>query len=357
MSILPDIGVNIRSLVVSNEWTGVLSKIFLSQFGERMSMVFPRLKHLILVAFITKSLTLFLDCLQNLTELSEITIHGLFSSSDNSNELSTLLYRILSANNNRLNSIIFDYYSGDFCLDANPDNIVFSSIVKLHISLKNVDDLHQLLTILPRLCYLHTQINFVPAEFDEHHQYNIVSTLKYFYLQSFRFKWSLNVLKSILKRIPNVEELSIEIDGDDDGDLVDGHQMFSLLFGLPLKKFNYFIRLYFLPSMNRTEILSSWQEFKQDFACIINEAEDILILYTLPFVFHDLVLRCSLATNKIFSENYASQARFLHLYRVSTHISETFSVLQKCHRLRRLCLQIDEKNTSITGRYFILCVR
>src|SRR5690349_6745870 len=47
-SILPKIGMNIYSLVVSNDWKGVLSQRFLNYFGDKMSFEFPHLRRLIL---------------------------------------------------------------------------------------------------------------------------------------------------------------------------------------------------------------------------------------------------------------------------------------------------------------------
>jgi hypothetical protein len=350
-SIQPHIGTSISSLVVSNEWTGVLSKMFLTRFGGNMSLAFPRLKHLTLIAFISKSLTLFIDCLQNLTDLSEINISGLFAPSDNSNELQTLLHQILVANNNRLNSIIFDSHSAPFTVDMKNNDSVFSNIEKLHINLKTINDLHRLLTILPRLRSLYTQIYDTSTELDEEIQYITISSLKYFHLESFHHGWNLNDLASVLKRIPNVEDLSIEIDSFYDTNLVDGHQMFSLLSALPLKKFNYFLRLYTLPSTDHSEILSTWQQFDQEFACINDEDENITTLYTLPFLFDDLIIRCSLAKHKVFSENYVAQVKFLHVYRVSTHLNEIFCAISKCHRLRRLCLQVDKNIVSTESKF------
>ena len=76
-SILPQIGLNICSLSVSNEWQGLLSKVFLEYFGERISSTFPRLKHLTLIAFNFTSLKLFLNSIEDLPELNELDISSL----------------------------------------------------------------------------------------------------------------------------------------------------------------------------------------------------------------------------------------------------------------------------------------
>jgi hypothetical protein len=156
-----------------------------------MSLLFPRLKHLILIRFNTKALTLFLDCLQNLTELYEITIHQVLTESIYTNELQTLLYRLLVANNPQLNSLIFDWYSNPFSVDIGNNNIGFINIERLYINLKTIKDLHRILTVFPRLCRLYTRIHGQCFEYDAETEYFTVPTLKYFHLRSFSRSWYL----------------------------------------------------------------------------------------------------------------------------------------------------------------------
>jgi hypothetical protein len=309
-----------------------------------MCLIFPHLKHLTLNALYTKSLALFLDSLQNLTELYEITIHQLSNDSDNSNEHQTLLYQVLSANNSRLTSVKFDWYSNPFSVEMQTNGVLFTNIDELHINLKTINDLHQLLTILPTLCYLYTQVHEEYFDLDEQNEYIIISSLKYFHLRSFCHSWTLDELASIIKRIPNVKELSIEIEGDDDIRLIDGQEFFSLLSDLSLKKFNYFLK-YFNTSyfIDQTKILSTWHQFKQEFVCIKSDDNKIVALYSLPFVFSYLILPCSLAKNKVFIESYTTQAKDLTLCRVSTQIVDIFPIINKCHRTHIIDLRIDEK--------------
>ena len=66
-----------------------------------------------------------------------------------------------------------------------------------------------------------------------------------------------------------------------------------------------------------------------------------LVLYTLPFLVHDLDLPSSLAKNPIFRDHYASQVTKLSIYPVLIEMSEIFSILSKSRRLRYLSLSID----------------
>ena len=342
-SILPEIDANICSLVISNQWKGILSKIFLSYFNERMFLAFPCLKRLTLVGFKSQSLLSFLDYLQNLTELFEIIILSLFTDIEDLDELQTVLHRVLIANNNRLNSIILESYAIAIGADNKYNDISFSSIRKLHVNLKTINDLHRILTTLPQLDYLQTKIDEGSIEFHEENQYIKVPSLKYFHLQSFSVSWNLDGLASIIQRIPNIEELSIAIESNSDMRLVDGEKFFSLLSDLPLKKFNYSLEFSNSSySFDHTKILSTWHQFKQEFVCIKSDDNNTLVLFTLPFTFSYLILLNILAKKEVFVENYAPQVKDLILCHVSTQIVAIFSVIKKCHRIHVLDLRMNE---------------
>jgi hypothetical protein len=353
-SILPKIGSNIYSLVVSNQWKGILSRLFNNYFGQRMSLIFPHLRQLTFISFSNNSLKLFLDDLQNLPELHEINIYHMYQMITSPSESETLLHRIFIANNNRLTSILFDDDSMVFSLeDKNPD-IFYSNVKKLSINLKTTNDLHRLLTLLPQLISINVTINKDSFEFNAISQNISMIALKQLQIQSFGPSWTFNELSSILKRLPNIEELSIAIETDDDTRLIDGQNFFDLFSTLSLKKFNYFLRFYdSTTSIDHTKILSTWQQFEQKFVCIKSDDKKTLALYTLPFVFSYLILPNSLANNEVFIDNYAPQVKNLALYNVSAYVADTFSVIKKCRRIQHLNLQIDE---NIVPRKISFCV-
>jgi hypothetical protein len=288
---------------------------------------------LTLFAFRAQSLILFLDCLQNLTNLFELTIHRQFASFIvEHNELHTLLHQILVANNNRLKSIIFDNYSVAFPIEITNNDIVFPNIEKLYINLKTTNDLHRLLTILPRLSCLHINIDEDSFEFHNQSPYTMVPSLKQFHLQSYGPSWSLDDLATLINRIPNVAELSIAIQSSDDIRLMDGEKFFSLFSTLSLKKFNYFLQFNNSSSIDHTKILSTWQQFTQDFVCIKSDDKKTLALYTIPFGFPYLTLSNSLAKHNVFIEDYAPQVKDLTLSHVPTRIDDIFLSLKSVTR-------------------------
>jgi hypothetical protein len=325
---------------VSDRWKGVLSKLFTNYFGDRMSSIFPNLKQLTFISFTDNSLKPFLDSLQNLPELHEIIICGLYQITTSPIESERLLDIIFTANNNRLNSIFLDDDSMFFSLEDKYRDIIYSNIQKLSINLQTINDLHRLLTLLPQLISINVAVNTDIDESDKIHENISIVTLKQFQLQSFGLLWNLDDLASILKRIPNVEELSIAIKVNHDTRLIDGESVFPLVSALSLRKFNYFIRFYdSSPSIDNTKILLTWQQFKQEFVCVKSDDKKMLVLYTLPFVFSFLILPSSIAKNEVFIESYAPQVKNLTLYDAST--VDIFSVIKKCHRIQNLNLRID----------------
>ncbi|CAF1258799.1 unnamed protein product [Rotaria sp. Silwood1] len=176
-----------------------------------------------------------------------------------------------------------------------------------------------------------------------------------FRLRSFVHNWNLDELALFLKRIPNVQELMIQIKTDYDTRLIDGQQIFFHISSLSLTKFSYFLEFDYSHSFDDTNILSSWQQFNQEFICIKSDDNNTLVLITLPFECSYLFLRCSIAKNKIFSDIYGSQVRYLTLCDVSTQLAETFSITNKCHRIHTFVLRVDETIVPKSVQQIQLC--
>ena len=280
-SILPHIGNQIQSLVVSNDWKGVLSKTFLNYFGERISLTFPSLRCLILPTFRISSMMLLLDCLRNLSELTEIKIMSLYEMGQQLIDSESVLHRIFSTNNNCLHSIFLDDDSLSFTFE-NKLSISYPNIKKLVIEIEKTNDLHRLLTALSELQYLDVNVNEISFQTLEEEQLIPILTLKYFRLRSIFTSWNLKDLLLILKRICNVQQLFIEISTDSDIRLLDGQEMFSHFSLLSLTKFSYFIQYNDPICFDNENILSNWEQFNQEFICIQSDDETALVLCTIP---------------------------------------------------------------------------
>jgi len=209
----------------------------------------------------------FLGCLHNLPELFEIKIMSLYEMGIRSIEPETVLQQVFTANNNSLTSILFDDDSASFSYE-NKMNMNYPHIEKIIIELKTVADLHRLFLALSQLKFMDVTISQAFFEFYEDMELSPILSLKYFRLRSFFHMWDLDDLVLILKRIPNVEELFIEISTDYDIRLIDGQEMFSHLSSLPLTKFSYFIQYDDSSSFDDTNLLSSWQQFNKNLCAL-----------------------------------------------------------------------------------------
>jgi hypothetical protein len=353
-SILPEIGTYIQSLAVSNQWKGILSRIFLSYFGDKMSLTFPHLRSLTFIAFSGNSLESFLGTLKNLSELHKISICQLSESAKNPIASEILLHKIFTVNNYQLNSVFFDDQSIVFTVDNENHDSLYSNIKKLTIDLMTINDLHRLLTILPQLTSINVTINKDSFKSDKLNANIPIVTLKQFQLQSFGPSWNFDDLESITKRLPNVEELSIAIESRDDISLMDGEKFFSLLSTLSIRKFNYFVRFYDSEcSIDHTKIFPTWEQFEQEFVCIKSDDNKTLALYTLPFIFSYLILPNSLAKNEVFIRSYALQVKDLTLCHVSKDIVDVFPVIKKCQRIHILDLRIDDYTAPRKISFFV----
>ena len=225
-------------------------------------------------------------------------------------------------------------------LNRKNDGLIYSNIQNLSIDLKTIHDLHQLLTLLPQLKSLNVAINKDLAEHEIIDENLPVVNLKYFQLQSFGPSWKLDNLSLILKRIPNVEELSIAIEANDDTKLIDGQHILPLICDLPLEQFNYYLRFYNSTALiDPEQILSSWEEFEQEFICFKTDDQKTLVLYTIPFVFSFLILPNSIAKNEVFSKNYAPHVKNLTLCDVASVTVDTLSIIKKCRQVQNLNLR------------------
>lgn len=346
-AILPDIGSIITSMVLSNKWKGVLSKMFIGYFGDRMSSIFPNLERLILISFNDRSLTSFLDTLQNLSKLHEIHIHHMYQITDETMQKEKFFDRILTTNNHRFDSIFFDDDSMIFSFPDGMINAIYSNIRRLSIDLKTINDLHRIFNLLPELISINAAINNDTTDL-KIDQNTPMIYLKQFQLQSFGPAWKLEYIASILERLPHVEQLSIAIEIYKDLRLMNGEEIHPLISNLPLKQFRYFLRYYDNSKsiIDQLDILPSWHQFHQEFLCVKSDDGKMLILYTLPFVSEFLILPNVIATNRTFLRHYAPQVEIFTLTGMNTNTRDVFTIIQQFRRLTNLYLRVTENNSS-----------
>jgi hypothetical protein len=344
---LPKIGLNIRLLIVSDEWLGLVSKVFLEYFGERMSSTFPHLESLTLVNFTPSSLKIFLNCLTNLSKLTELNIRLLLEPFSDAEESWMLLHQLFTCNNNRLTSIIFDTDSTSFFCESEDVNGSYPNIEKLTMKLNSLQDFHNLLTILSKIHSLDVIIEKSNFDNSEDQRHSPVYELNEFRLGA-NFLWNLEQLTTVIKRLPNVENLSIKISTENDSRLAVSPEFFDQLSSLPLKVLDYFL-CYFDTSITKTTLSSTWQQFRQEPISVETHNTVGSMLYTLPRSPVQLIIPYQFITvmeNSELINNCRQTLKALSLYNFPPDIAETYIILTKCRRINHLTISMDEDADS-----------
>ena len=338
-SIIPRIGYNVCSLTVSDRSIEKLSKIFLQHFDQRISSIFPQLKCLTLIEVTNDVLSSFMDNLTDLKDLSQLHIYSLNRNNLDANGMQILLNKVLSANNSRFNSIRYDDESIPLTVIDHNNSPSYSNIKNLEIFLESLSDLHHLLTRLLQIQILHVSLQYESLEFNPTEEYPPVESLIQLNLISLGDSFNFNKLASVLKRIKNVEKLSIKIDHTYDVHLTDGNYFKSLLSCFHLKQFNYLVQYASESSINPKNILSTWKQFSSPFDCFIYDDQQSIILYSVPMHCSHLGISTRFFSNLSSIDNHFHQIRSLRLHEVPPKISELFPILTKCRRIK--CLDFN----------------
>ena len=319
-----------------------------------MSRIFPRLKHLTLIGFTSASLLLFSDCVENLLELTTVDIRGLTQGHLTYEELKTVLDKLFTMNNNRLNSISFDDESMSFAIKNENINITYANIEKINIKLKTLIGFHNLVTLLPRLQSLDATIDGWSLELSTKDEPYPVCEVREFSLRGLKCSWSWDYLRTVLNRMPKIEKLTLILASTSDSRLLVGEEFFFQLNILPLKKFNYTLAFYNC-SIDIPTVLSTWHQFRSESIAVESDNVTGLMLYTLPPDFRQLNVPYSLITSVAdaeFIKICCYKIQYIYLDNLPSDINETFLLLTKCYRIKRLTLVINGDEQSSKYLFF-----
>lgn len=343
LNVLPKIGSTIRSLSINANWTDLLAKRFLYYFGSKINEIFPNLEHLILIAFSGNELNDYMESLTDLPYLRKLTIHDRYNVTEEYKKV--LFDKILSANKTRLEKIFFNRHSESLTIDRT-NSIIYSNIIHLSIHLEKIDDLRYLFKLIPNIQQLFIVINKQLE--DEIIQFDdlIMKNLTQFHIESFRRSWIFNEIKFLIKQMPFLQSLSLDLFSQD-VDLFYGNKFLSILPMNTLKQFNLAIdytsdeEICFID-----QIKSSWESTPYSVCCLIQDTHNHMFLHTIPYGFSYLDISSSFVKymNKNSNElNY--YIKELLLFSVMT-LSETFIAIRNCKKVKDLALEIDDSSSS-----------
>ncbi|CAF0932780.1 unnamed protein product [Rotaria sordida] len=123
--------------------------------------MFPQLQTLSLINFIDRQLNLFLDKITDLSQFVKLDVRNLRNEHEEG-----LLEKILTANNNRLKSVLFDYDPINFILSEtkNDEALSYSNIEELTVNIKTHKTLAYLFTLVPDIRRLHIDFDQLSSD-------------------------------------------------------------------------------------------------------------------------------------------------------------------------------------------------
>jgi hypothetical protein len=351
LNILPKIGSIIRSLSINANWTDLLAKQFHFYFGDQMKNLFPNLEHLILVAFSGNELNDCIESIFDLPNLNQLTIHDRYNVTEEYKQI--LFHKILSANKNRLKKIFFNRHSES--LNINQKNsIIYSNIIELSIHLEKLNDLRYLFKLIPNIRQISILINKQSEDdiiiFDQF----IIKYLIQFHIESSRRSWIFDEINSLLKQMPFLKYLSLDLFSRD-VHLLDGQQILSILPLNTLERFNYVIKYTPEEQIEYIDnIISSWSSTSYPVCCLIEDSQTHMFLHTIPYAFSYLDISSLFFKHmKKKTDDYKYYIKELLLFNIST-LAETFIAIRNCQQVKDLALQIDDTSSSKSFIYLFI---
>ena len=333
-SVLPQIGSQIYSLLLSNCRSVLQGKIFLQYFSRQMSNVFLNLQKLLLVCFTADELVIFLQTLSSLNNLNQIEICDLLT------DQSDLFQHVIEANNNRFTSIKFQRSYSDLptCLCSN--------VLNLTMSLQTLDKLPSLLSLIPNICQLNVTVDEISMMEVNFKHLSPSIYLKCFFLRCYNHFWSLEEIISLCEKIPFVEDLSLQLSSEDKRFVNSELKMFSIL-PQTIRQFNFSLRYFYdtIEEIDQNALSTCFYPI----ICLIDEELQQAVLHTIPYRFPILNISFSMAKQMSTFENY-SHVEMFHGYHGIT-LAKAFPIISRCRRIKEISIQSVEKNNeSSSGR-------
>ena len=336
--IVPQIGQSIRSFVFNGLWENILFNKQNSRFfHSKLSLMFSQLQTLSLINFIDRQLNLFLDKITDLSQLVKLDVRNLRNGHEEG-----LLEKILTANNNRLKFVLFDYDSINFILNE--------TINDEALSYSNIEELAYLLTLVPDIRRLHVDFDQLSSDSKS----SLANTLSLIHLKDFQLRsintyWSLDEIAHILSKMPFLQRLTLDL-CTEDVHFVDG-QNFIRILPSSIVEIHLFIIYYFFDSHIEVDtLLSTWSTHVR-ITCLLDELNDYAIIHTIPCDLPVIIIPATIAKFMLTGSKYTRKVKDLIIVgeQCSTDIH---LIVQHFHQLRKL--RIGSNNNLETRMLFFI---
>jgi hypothetical protein len=345
--VLPRIGTSVRSFVLNGNWKPVMSTDTLAVlFGSQLSVIFPQLQRLTLKWFTGEDILLFLDGLENLSQLVVLDIRVLNGRTEDS-----LLTKILAANNGRLKYVSFDEDSASLNIPEGNETVSYPNIEELTVNVNLNRLFPRLFTFLPNVRRLYVTID----EETDRPEFNTafaklspVVHLIDFQLRSRYPLWRLDEILDVLYPMSSLQKLTLDLSTNDKR-IINGNN-FVLLLPSSITQIHVCIAYYFSESDSKTDsLLASWPNHLP-ITCLLDEEQRQVLLYTVPLNLRSMVLPAEIGKQMSSGWKYLQHVEDLHIYS-ATSLAQVLLLLQHFRQLRSLTISTQCKLETCT--YFI----
>ncbi|CAF3466678.1 unnamed protein product [Rotaria sp. Silwood1] len=342
--VLPQIGSFVRTFVLNGNWETIINKNLSSiLFISRLSLLFPQLERLIIKWFTSERLLSFIDSIQDFSKLIELDIRFLRGCT-----IDTLLTKVLSANNSQLKIVSIDQDSIDLDISDDGNVISYPNIQELTINLTLSKLIPCVFALVPnvRCLYLNTDelSNGSKSQLINNSLPCLVHLIT-FQLRSINFFWTFDEIAHLLKAMPSVKQLALDLRTDDKR-LVNQEDFMTIL-PSSLTKLDFFIRYYFSKSNRDTELATSFLSTHIPTACLLDEPRHRFLIHTIPYDVHSAILTATISKQMPSGWKYMQRIKDLYIYDI-TSMLEILLILQHFRGLRTLTIDATDRSQILT---------
>ncbi|CAF0960181.1 unnamed protein product [Rotaria sordida] len=279
-NMFPQIGSQVRSLLIDCCYSVLQDDLFIKYFAKKISITFPLLERISLVAYEDNQLIALLDSLHDLNHFVEIRLYSLFGISPANR--SKIVRSLFQANNHRVTTILMDEESTFLRFQQNDS---YLNIIRLRINLRARTDLSFLFHAVPNVQYLDVIIdeNYYSSKAEFGQNLPPLLHLTNFELRSIMQPWTLEELLLLFAQLPIVKNLSLYL-LTHDRRLVDGN---TILASLPSTVQLFHYATYFIDNMDIDDIDDILVSWPSSYPIMCFHEETSLFLHTLPWGFTD----------------------------------------------------------------------
>jgi hypothetical protein len=231
--------------------------------------------------------------------------------------------------------------------------ISYSNLIEINIPLSSSNDLASLAILIPNIRRLYVIIEELTS-IDQ--DITPFQCLTHFSLNASDNYSTFESISSVLRLVPTIEQLSLNVTTKDD-QLIYGQHLLTLLSShLFNRTASFQYSVYFSTTLeynlDSNYLLNSWKSIPIVYTINKDKTESYILIHTLPYPSSLLNLHSTL-TNKFgmhLGDQVYRNVQYLCIWHSKT-LLETFTIIQHCRKIIDLIIQMHPNNkTSLTGR-------